>query len=62
MSKVSMTVRGEVRNVELLKDLGGGKYRARVRNRETSSSIRGIASQNVNGVWRFRPTNSENLD
>lgn len=62
MSKVLMTVRGEKRNVELLKDLGDGKYNARTRNKTNGNSIRGIASKNVKGVWRFQASNPSYLD
>lgn len=60
--KVTMTVQGQKRSVELLNDLGNGKYRARTRNRANGNSIRGVASKNVNGVWRFRATNPDYLD
>lgn len=61
LGTIEMTVRGQRRNVELTRNLGDNKYRARVRKGGNSTSVRGVAQQYQNGVWRFTPTNPENL-
>lgn len=62
LMSIQMTVRGQIRTVSLDKQLEDGSYRARVRQSGSGNSIRGVARKNVLGVWRFYPTNPENLD
>lgn len=59
MKNGSVKYRGH--NVSLEKQLSDGSYRGRVRN-SNGSSVRGLAKQNKNGVWRFYPTNPSLLD